>query len=331
MTVTDAGITRPERQRDDRVATRAKLKIVYIAGYGRSGTTLLSIALGEHPAICSAGELHELTRSAWSQNNFCSCGARMRDCSFWGSVMRRWLGSAPDAVLDAYQRVQSPIENSFMPSFLKTGPQSKVFAERTHALFDEIAAASGNTVIVDSSKLPGRAGALARDRDLDLYVIHLVRDGRGVAWSLRKAYQRDAKAGVQRELKPKPTVRTSLRWSLVNLAAERLAGAVGKDRYLRVRYEDFAADPAAVLGRIGAMIGVDLGAVGANLKDGAGMNPRHQLAGSRLRMNSSIKVAIDEGWRSQMPTMSRRLFTLLSWPHLQRYGYLEPKGRRAAP
>lgn len=308
------------------VGAAGRLKIIYVAGYGRSGTTLLSIALGEHPSVFGAGEIHELTRSAWAENNYCACGAPLRECEFWSVVVGRWLSAAPKNFMGEYRRLQSPIENSFRPAFLKRRNAHAEFAQATLALFREIASASGRSIIVDSSKLPGRAEALARISGLDVYVVHLVRDGRGVAWSLKKAYARDAKAGLQRELRPKSTIRTSLRWSLVNMAAESLAHAVGRHRYLRVRYEDFSADPAGVLNRIGNLVGVDFGGVGARLEEGGRMSARHQLAGSRLRMNPSIKVERDERWSERMPATSRRLFTIFSWIMLRRYGYLA--GRR---
>jgi hypothetical protein len=308
------------------VGANGRLKIIYIAGYGRSGTTLLSIALGEHPSVFGAGEIHELTRSAWAQNNYCACGAPLRECEFWSVAVDRWLSAAPANFMEEYRRLQWPIENSFRPAFLKRGKAHAAFAKGTLALFREIAAASGKSIIVDSSKLPGRAEALARISGLDVYVVHLVRDGRGVAWSLKKAYARDAKAGLQRELRPKSTIRTSMRWSLVNMAAESLARAVGPDRYIRVRYEDFSTDPACVLNRIGNLVGKDFSGVGARLGDGGSMSARHQLAGSRLRMTQSIKVEKDEQWSEHMPAASRRLFTAFSWVMLRRFGYLA--GRR---
>lgn len=82
-------------------------------------------------------------------------------------------------------------------------------------------------------------------------VIHLVRDGRGVAWSLLKGYERDAKSGLQKEIKPKSVFRTALRWSMVNLAVEYLSRKLGSEKVMRVRYEDFASDPVAVMQQIG--------------------------------------------------------------------------------
>jgi hypothetical protein len=305
----------------------SKIKVVYIAGYGRSGTTLMSIALGQHPEIFGAGEIHELTRHAWSENTFCSCARPLQECDFWSAAVQRWRAMGQPSGLQDYVKLQKRFEHLLMAQMSRlgagAGAKFESFAGATEALFRIIAATSGKGVVADSSKLPGRAWALAQMKMLDLYVVHMVRDGRGVAWSLMKSYKRDVNAGLQRDIKPKSTLRTCLRWSLVNLAAEDLRRVVGPEKYLRVRYEDFAKNPAAVMDRIGAMIGVDLQGVGADLAGGRVLNPNHQLAGNRLRLNASIKMDIDETWRSQMPEAKQRLFGRVCGWMLRRYDYAQ--------
>lgn len=299
-----------------------RVPLLYIAGYGRSGTTLLSIALEQHPSIFAAGEIHELTRHAWLENTFCSCGERLQGCAFWTGVMRNWAPTDGRAFIEDYAELQKKFEPiGVMPAGIIGGAGFEKFTSATADLLRLISTASGKDVIIDSSKMPGRAQALAQIADLDLYVVHLVRDGRGVAWSLSKSYARDDKAGLQREIKPKSMLRTSLRWSMVNLATEGLRRTVGDKRYLLVRYEDFVADPAGVLARIGDMIGVDLRSVGAKIAAGDGIRAGHQIAGNRLRLNPSIKVQADESWRSQMPDAKQRLFERLSGWLLRRYRY----------
>ena len=58
-------------------------------------------------------------------------------------------------------------------------------------------------------------------------MIHLVRDGRGVAWSLRKPYAKDERAGFERALAPRPVLRTALRWATMDLAAEQVCRRLG--------------------------------------------------------------------------------------------------------
>ena len=127
------------------------------------------------------------------------------------------------------------------------GKQFAFYGRRTTRLFEAILSQSGKKTIVDSSKLPGRAMALALVPEIDLRVIHVVRDGRGVAWSLAKAYQREVKSGLQREIKPKSVSRTALRWTMVNLETEYLFRKLGPEKVMRLRYEDFVSNPADVM------------------------------------------------------------------------------------
>ena len=58
-------------------------KILYIAGYGRSGSTVLNIILGNHSSITSVGELSFLPEDWTNHHRVCSCGAPYHTCEFW--------------------------------------------------------------------------------------------------------------------------------------------------------------------------------------------------------------------------------------------------------
>src|SRR3546814_8262782 len=87
-----------------------------VAGYGRSGTTLLDIALGEHPAIMGAGEVTTLARHVWDRGEYCACGARVRDCPQWNAIVTRWTQGEPDGFLARYRRGQDGTEASLAPA-----------------------------------------------------------------------------------------------------------------------------------------------------------------------------------------------------------------------
>lgn len=61
-------------------------KIIYIAGLGHSGSTILDMALGSHPNIIGLGEIYAVFNSKNYKNLFekstCSCGEKGKDCSF---------------------------------------------------------------------------------------------------------------------------------------------------------------------------------------------------------------------------------------------------------
>src|SRR5438105_3013640 len=62
-----------------------KKKIVYIAGYSRSGSTILDILLGNHSQVISTGELVYLFEDWNNPTRSCTCGKPYGNCSFWGS------------------------------------------------------------------------------------------------------------------------------------------------------------------------------------------------------------------------------------------------------
>ena len=302
------------------------VRVVYVAGYGRSGTTLLDVALGQHPQVIGSGEIAELTGHVWRENEYCACGQPVHDCDFWSPVLRRWSEGQPSSLMPEYEDCQKKIESliglSKLSSGFGQGKQFAFYARNTTRLFEAILSQSGKSTIVDSSKKPGRAMALALIPEIDLRVIHVVRDGRGVAWSLAKPYKRDVKSGLQREIKPKPVSRTALRWTMVNLGAEHLSRKLGPEKVMRLRYEDFVSDPADAMQRIGAFAGLDFGGIGEKLQRGEPVRPGHQIAGNRLRMSASISLSKDEQWRSMMPPAQQAVFRWLGGSMLRRYGYL---------
>jgi len=61
----------------------AAIRVLYIGGWGRSGSTLLDLILGQAPGLFSAGEVREIWQSGLAENRLCGCERPFRDCSFW--------------------------------------------------------------------------------------------------------------------------------------------------------------------------------------------------------------------------------------------------------
>ncbi len=155
---------------------RPPTKIVYIAGYGRSGTTLLDTVLGNHPQMFGAGELTWLFRYA-SQGETCTCGKALAACPVWASVL---------------QRVATEIGSDNLGMLAETSLQAETFRrdrkrESDHrtiwrAVFRAIHNLTDCPAVVDSSKSTRRTyhrlALLNQVPDTELYVIHLVRDPR---------------------------------------------------------------------------------------------------------------------------------------------------------
>jgi hypothetical protein len=340
--------------------TEGPVKVVKITGLGRSGSTILDVVLGTHPQIESVGEVGNIVRNGWISREslrgipkdrlrvpICTCGKRLdvlyvdtpeEACPFWSSVRREWVERTDRDSIESYPKLQNDFElKRRWPRLLyeKRRPSApfRSYARLTRTFFESIRAVSGKPIIVDSSKSPARALAFGMIPGIDLYVIHLVRDGRGVITSLRKTFEKDLQAGIMWDHKGHPMWKTIVRrrvlylvsvvrWTVLNLASEWVCTQLGPERTMRLRYEDFVADPKAALERIGSLIELDLTKVAHAASSGKPMQAGHNIGGNRTKKSGTITLRPDaEEWRSALsPTEQRLSWMLMGWL-MRRYGY----------
>lgn len=320
-----AGRTRPSEGQSPQQGASA-IPVLYVAGYGRSGSTVVDISLGQHPDIFGAGEVGNLFRHVWPENEYCACGLRVRSCPIWGQIVAQWLdGQDPDlparyrAQTIRFEAVLSPL---FRPKSWAQDPGFQEYARHTARLFAAIRDVTGARVIVDSSKLPSRARALSLIPQIDLRIVHLVRDGRGVAWSMMQAIPLDVSAGVQKQIDGKSAGRTSIRWSAFNLMTEYVCSRLPAGRSRRITYEDFTARPRDTLDSVGALVDADFAAAFGQHGDGRDIVPNHQVAGSRIRLKGPLRVSRDASWEGKMPARDQRRVEIAAGWLMRRYGYV---------
>ena len=61
-------------------------RLVYILAASHSGSTLLGMLLAAQPDVCTVGEL-KLTALGDVERYVCSCGQRIRECTFWQEIL----------------------------------------------------------------------------------------------------------------------------------------------------------------------------------------------------------------------------------------------------
>jgi len=299
------------------------LKVIYIAGDGRSGSTLLDRLIGAYPDVFSCGELGNLLQSMGSTEEYCACSERAGECRFWQSVMRQWSRVVPGFSQEEYRMLQHRYERLRSLLFPLNdlsfnGRRFARYAEYTRGLFEAISELSGAGVIVDSSKSPARALALSRVPGLDLRMLHLVRDVRGVAYSLRIPYRERPKEGPFANVRRRSNLRFVGTWALVNYFCERVRRKLAHP-ILFIRYEDYTADPDIVLTGVASLLGVPR----IDYEVGAGhlLEQGHQIAGNVIRMGPVQKIAPDENWRSHFGSFMQKGMYLLVLPLMRRYRY----------
>src|SRR5262249_23581595 len=180
-----------------RIRPRRVTRVIFLAGLGRSGTTLLERALGEIPGLQPLGEVTPLWRRGIDDDELCGCGERFSTCPFWQAVGERAFGGWHNVDLGAIARARNDAERLWRVPELLLGPggssvkaSARLIAESHRRGYDAAAAVSGANVVVDSSKHPALAYCLRSDAGIDLRVVHVVRDSRGVAYSWTKSVER---------------------------------------------------------------------------------------------------------------------------------------------
>lgn len=304
------------------------VRVLYIMGSGRSGSTVLDIALGNHSKIDSYGELINMTGSVMLKNENCACGEKGSDCPFWNKVCELWKQKTGINDLAEYASLQSIFEHYSARNWVrllreKGNPSTmfKIYSKYTLCLFESIREVSGKQIIVDSSKNPLRAYALSQVPGIDLRIVHLVRDGRGVAWSLKKSYKKNIESGLQKDITSRSILRTAAFWIFINLLSNWVRKKLHPEFSIRVRYEDFIKFPDQVLEEIGDLIDCDLSEVADVINNKRQLTIGHTIAGNRLRMLKTLNLRLDEEWRDSMSPSDKWMFWTVTSCVMGQYQY----------
>lgn len=304
-------------------------KVLYIAGSGRSGSTILDNILGEVDGFVSAGEVRFLWERGMREDRTCACGQPFSSCPFWGDVLTRAYGGR-DAV-DPERMIELLGEGTRarqIPKMIGSPARRLGFVAgldelsyRLSALYRAIADEGSARVIVDSSKLPTYGLVLDQVPGIDLRVVHLIRDPRATAYSWRRKKSLPDKRGGGFMQQQRPLKAAAL-WTMWNTAA----GAFWRkqpERYLRLRYEDFIREPRKTLEEICGFVDEDVAGSPFVSETEVQLTPSHSVAGNPSRFTTGlVTLRSDDEWRTKMRRTDRAVVTAVTWPLLLRHGYV---------
>ncbi len=328
-----ANLSRATPMRATPSASRAELPgdalpVIYIVGSGRSGSTLLERVLGQMPGYVNVGELIQLARHVAPRNERCGCGQAFADCPFWTAVGKQAFGGWDNRYLESVCRLHGRVARQrylpWLPATERAGRGRRADLAALGACYESlyraIAAESGAACVVDKSGDVRQVLMLA-GAGIDVRVIHLIRDVRGVAYSMSKRHMAS----------PDPLNRTEFTWRTTPAGAAALWVAVLSEEKLlrrrgvpvaRMRYEDFVCQPREAVEEALAQLGLSVGPSGlAHIGDRRVVLPlSHGLSGnpSRFRQGELI-LWVDEAWRDQMSRRDRIVVTMIGLPYLRRY------------
>jgi hypothetical protein len=223
-------------------------KVVYVVGAGRSGSTIIGVALGNCTDVFFAGELHLwLGRGGRSPIRGANRNER---AEFWARV------AGDVEVPEDFPRREARFLEKTGALFRLDRRRSQrrlrgSYRRITEQLYGAVSRAAGATHVVDTSHFPRRALELQTLPGIDLYLLFVVRDPRSVVSS----YSRDEVDFRQFNV----LTTNAYLWLTYGLSVVAFLRQPRRRRLL-VRYEQFMADPEAVLGEILAWSGAPPGA-----------------------------------------------------------------------
>lgn len=308
------------------------MRVIYLGGLGRSGSTLIERMLAELPGVCAAGEVVHLWQRGIAEDERCGCGQAFSDCGFWAQVGRSAFGDWSTVSVSRVAALRQSVDRTrFIPRLAGrslSGPAARDLEEYTGyflRLYRAVADVGDCQAVIDSSKHASLAFCLSRRPEIDLRVIHVVRDSRAVAHSWSSTVQRPDSVNRTYMTRYSP-VRAAGQWNAENGALALLARRGVP--VLRVRYEDLVRAPEAAIRQMAGFAGLradgDLGFLGADRQERwAMLRPAHTASGNPMRFaTGKVTIRPDERWRSAMPGAQRQAVTTLTWPLLAHYGYV---------
>jgi hypothetical protein len=308
MTVAGTSLDAPSRDRAS--ASTQAMPVVYVAGSGHTGSTLLALVLNSHPDIACIGESAikpKIIRRGVSADQACSCGATIGNCPFWlavfAGVQRDGLDFGPDRWTNDYR-----FHNVYAQKLLKRlcatpsgrgvvqwaadhlpGYQGVARAKDAVnvALIRAVLHVAGARVFADTSKGMPRLTHLLRLPQLEIRLVQLSRDVRGYAAS---AKGRDVSAA--------DAART---WLRDQKAIVQVAAGMPPDRVFHLRYEDLSGRVADTQRALWSFIGVPDVAPVERIRA-----TDHHVLGNAMRLGGEITLRLDERWRARLTAGEQR-------------------------
>jgi Sulfotransferase family len=282
-----------------------KHRVLYIASSSFSGSTLLSFLLNSHTRITTVGEM-EGWKNANPESFRCSCGKVLKVCPFFHRIADAFSSARlpfhmPNDFGTGYRLLDNTRLNRYLTEALPWIRSSAVervrdgivrrlppFAGRirrndqANELFIRTALTlAGAEVFVNADKTPFRLRYLRRIPELDLRVLHLLRDPHGVVLTFMENRGWDGGLGMRVWIREQRDI--------LRILGEQPAA-------LRVYYEDLCDDTNAELTRIHKFAGVNPEPFAGDFR-----TAEHHILGNSMRLDRVGTIVKSERWKSKLP------------------------------
>ncbi len=323
-----------------------KQKLIYLAAASHSGSTMTAMLLGAHPDLCSVGEL-KAVHLGNKESYLCSCKSLVSQCSFWQGVTDKMQSKGQNFCISEaktdirmgatpyiFKLLKPLVRNKFMEfvrdSLLNLSPVWRknlpTLQQRNFDYAQSIAEQAGVETVVDSSKIGIRLKYLLKNKNFDIKVIWVVRDGRGVSLAYKNPSEyADAKdpkfrgGGAGKTQEHGRGVRQGAHeWVRCNQETEAILATIPKNNWIKVHYEDICNNTEATLNNIFNFTGVDPNKKRLDFK-----SVEHHVIGNGMRLDDSEEIKLDERWKEQLSDEELAIFEQVAGEYHRKLGYAE--------
>ncbi len=281
-----------------------KIKVIYIMGLGRSGSTLLERIIGVADNVWPLGEIRSLkdyvnrndpTKPS-KKNFFGESGSPLDRSFFWSPVVKK-IKQDNLFMFDKHNKFSVRRLIKILTKKEPIGDEEKIMnliLKRSREVENE-----NVEYLLDTSKLISRLLFLKNHKNIDLYVIHLVRDARGAINSFEKV-------GVG-------WFRILGRWIKNNLFISLfIKRKFDKTRFIHLSYDKFVKQPEKYLDLINRKFGTNIDT--NNYLEYVQKKQTYSISGNKMRAKQLTELKYDQDWREKMPTWKKIFLTIITYP-----------------
>ncbi len=288
-----------------------KHKLIYIIGYGRSGTTLLDRILNTSDYIFGMGEIAHIVKTLDNSfNGVCGCGLRHDECKVWGNVIADLKSHYPSSsnTDDIYKKFKIIQGREGLFSTI-TQKDLEFYRNFHRLLFNATYQYSTGDVkyLVDSSKTawdfynrPKELNILYKD---EIFLFHIIRDGRATGWSnVKNRKGEDNRNNFLKRLFV--FSKTIISWNFSKLIALKYRNK----NYMKIDYDELSAYPNKVIDELNKKLSIN------NITLNKINESNHLFAGNRQRIAQIKKIHKDDEWEQKITFLEKLIYCILRFP-----------------
>ena len=266
----------------------APIKVLYIAGIYHSGSTLLDRSLSVVENAVGFGEISKSYYDGYEK--YCSCGKKSSQCDFWGNEFSKEIYSHDDFYHRFYQKFKEQYGNS---SVLIDSSKTSPFR-----------------ILQGTTKRWQGLSYWTKNTEVEVTVIHLIRDPRSWTASLKRRDQRlnkTLRSKFFNKLFRGDFVRL-LQWYISHKMISSFIASNNLDS-IKISYESFCSNPEYTVNLIYGFASLQNSSI--NIVD-LSKSKSHITVGNPSRHDLSLKNSIkyDTRWMEERLSLA---FTIMHY------------------